>query len=296
MLQFSALSAPARVHRKPLLVIDVQHGLCNRLRALASAAVIAEASGRQLVVVWRCDAHCGARAGDLLHLALPVIEDGATDLLRDRAARHYNYMEIEPGAKFGQPIRTDGPEDVYIRSAYVLVSPQADQRAETAFLRTLRPSGSVLDLVHAQPGPFDLTLHIRMATGPEFDHLPHESPANWPEGRHQELIEWRQNSNVRHFMARLDALVAAGQATRVFAAADLPASYALLAERYGDRVRMLQRDLYDRSPRQMQYALADLILLTRAPLFMASTGSSFSDLAQRLARPGRRVERSGVEF
>ena len=248
------------------------------------------------MVVWNTDAHCGARAGDLLHLALPVVEDGSTDLLRDRAARHYTYMEIEPGAQFGESIRTDGPEDVYVRSAYVLVSPHADQRAETAFLRALRPSAPVLDLVRSLPGPFDLTLHIRMATGPEFDHLPHESPANWPEDRHRELVEWRQDSNVRHFVARLDALVAAGLVDRIFAAADLAASYAVMAERYGGRVQMLQRDLYDRSPRQLQYALADLILLTRAPLFLASTGSSFSDLAQRLARPGRKVERSGVEF
>lgn len=296
MLQAPTFPAPAHVLRKPLFVIDVQHGLCNRLRALASAAVLAEVSGRQLVVVWRTDAHCGARAGDLLHLGLPVIEDGTADQLRERDARVYNYMEIEPGARFGEPVRTEGAREIYVRSAYVLESPQADARAETAFLRALRPAGPVLDLVATQPGPFDLAVHIRMATGPEFDHLAHESPANWPEERHRELTEWRQNSHVRHFVARLDALVAERAATRIFAAADLAASYAILTERYGDRLHVLPRDLYDRSPRQMQFALADLILLTRAPHFLASAGSSFSDMAQRLARPGRKLERSGMEF
>lgn len=289
-------ATPALTRRKPLLVIDVQHGLCNRLRALASAAVLAEASGRQLVLVWRRDAHCGARAADLLHLDVPVIEDAAADLLREQAARVYNYMEIEPGAQFGASVRLDGSGDVYVRSAYVLVSAQADARAETAYLRRLRPSAPVLDLVRTLPEPFDLAVHIRMATGPEFDHLAHESPANWPEERHRELTAWRQSSHVRHFVARLDTLVAAGAADRIFAAADLAATYAVLAERYGSRVRMLPRDLYDRSPRQMQYALADLILLTRAPRFLASTGSSFSDTAQRLARSGRKLERSGVDF
>ena len=205
-------------------------------------------------------------------------------------------MEIEPGAKFGETLQTDGAADVYVRSAYVVDSPHADPGAETAFLRNLRPSKPVLDLVGALPEPFDIALHIRMSTGPDFDHLPHESPANWPEDRHQEMTDWRADSNVRHFVTRLDRLVATGQAGRIFAAADLAESYVVLTERYGQRVQMLARDLYDRSPRQLQYALADLILLTRAPLFLASTGSSFSDMAQRLARPGRKLERSGVEF
>ena len=296
MLQTPALSTPTVANFKPLLVIDVQHGLCNRLRALASAAVIAEAMGRQLVVVWRTDAHCQARADDLLRLGMPVVEDHVGDLLRERAGQVYNYMEIEPDAQFGEPIQADGPGDVYIRSAYVLVSPQADSLAETAYLRALLPSEIVLDLVRSQPGPFDLALHVRMATGPGYDHLPQESPANWPEDRHRELTQWRQDSHVRQFIARLDALVALGDADRIFAAADLASTYALLTDRYGDRVKMLKRDLYDRSPRQMQYALADLILLTRAPLFLASSGSSFSDMAQRLARPGRQAERSGVDF
>ena len=97
-------------------------------------------------------------------------------------------------------------------------------------------------------------------------------------------------------MARLDALVAEGAVQRVFAAADLAATYAVLTERFRQKLQFLPRTLYDRSPVQMQYALADLILLTRAPRFLASTGSSFSDMAQRLARPGRKMERSGTDF
>lgn len=296
MLHTASLPAPALVQRKSLLVIDVQHGLSNRLRALASAAVLAEASGRQLVVVWRTDAHCGARAADLLHLHMPVIEDGTADLLKERAAKVYNYMEIEPGAQFGEPVRTQEAGDIYVRSAYVLVSAQSNAVAKTAFLRGLRPSAPVVDLVRSRPERFDLAVHIRMATGPDFDHLAHESPANWPEGRHQELTQWRQNSHVRHFVARLDTLVAEGAADRIFAAADLAATYAVLEERYGARLHHLPRTLYCRSARQMQFALADLILLTRAPRFLASTGSSFSDMAQCLARPRRKLERSGLDF
>lgn len=280
------------------LIVDVQHGLCNRLRALASAAQIAEAAGRDLVVVWTQDAHCGARAGDLLHLDWPVIEDAAVAArLRAGAARAWNYMEIEPGSAFNAPILDEAVGgDVYVRSAYALVSRWSDPRRASAILRGLRPVPAVLDLVGQVARPFDVALHVRMATGPAFDHLAWEAPANWPEERHRELTEWRKKSDVARFVAVLDRLVDEGSAGRIFAAADLAASYAVLTERYGPRLVHLRRDLFDRSARQMQYALADLILLTAAPLFLASGWSSFSDTAQRLARPGRRVMTSGVDF
>ncbi|GAB4264904.1 MAG: hypothetical protein Kow0013_12590 [Pararhodobacter sp.] len=279
------------------LFIDVQHGLCNRLRALASAAVIAEATGRELVVVWRPDHHCEARLCDLLEYDGLVIEEADPGILSRQARRVYNYMEVEPGARFKEPIDLSGVEgDVYIRSAYTLEGPLRDDRAENRFLQGLRPSRAVLELVQSIPQPSDLALHVRMATGPAFDHLSYESPANWPPERHRELIEWRQKSDISRFVARLDALMIAQPVNSIFVAADLPATYAALIERYGDRVRHLPRDRYDRSARQLQYALADLMLLSAAPMFLASTWSSFSDVAQRLARPGRRTERSGIDF
>ncbi|WP_370241787.1 hypothetical protein [Pararhodobacter marinus] len=279
------------------LFIDVQHGLSNRLRAMASAAVIARASGRELVVVWRPDHHCEARIGDLLDYDGLVIEDSDPDILSRGAARVYNYMEIEEGAQFRAPVDpSDIAGDVYIRSAYTLESPLRNDRDEAAFLRALRPCAAVLELVYGVARPSDVALHVRMATGPAFDHLSYESPANWPPERHQELIEWRQKSDISRFVARLDRLLEERPVDSLFVAADLPATYAALIERYGDRVRHLPRTLYDRSARQLQYGLADVILLSAAPLFLASNWSSFSDLAQRLARPGRRVERSGLDF
>jgi hypothetical protein len=134
-----------------------------------------------------------------------------------------------------------------------------------------------------------------MATGPAFDHLAHESSANWPAHRHQALVAWRKNSDVSRFVARLDRAFDAG-ARHAFVAADLPETYETLRDRYGPRLRFLARDCFDRSPRQVQFALADLMLLTTAPLLLASPGSSFSDVAQRLSRSFHRVERSGTDF
>ncbi|WP_212525601.1 hypothetical protein [Actibacterium sp. MT2.3-13A] len=294
------LQTPTYLSRRPRLFIDVQHGLCNRLRAMASAASIAARTGRELVVIWRPDHHCAARLSDLLAYDGPVIEDGTAELCRRHAAAVWNYMEIEPGSCFQAPIlagddQHDG-QDVYIRSAYTLNSPHRRLADEQRFLRALRPTGPVLELVAGVRHPNRVAAHVRMGTGPAHDHLSYESPENWPAHRHAELTAWRQKSHARHFMTRIDALIAEGRAETIFLAADLPETYTQFAERYGARLAFLPRDRFDRSVRQLQYALADLLLLTAADLFLASSWSSFSELAQRLARPGRPFEQSGRDF
>ncbi|SDX56139.1 hypothetical protein [Roseicitreum antarcticum] len=295
---FPALAAPAHLPRQARLYIDVQHGLCNRLRAMASGAVIAQRLGRELVVVWRPDPHCEARLGDLLHYPGPVIEDDVADLLRAQSAQVYNYMEIEPGARFQEPILATGDVagDVYIRSAYVLNSPHRDPALEERFLRRLVPSAPVRDLVSRVRRLCDVAVHIRMASGAGFEHLVHESPDNWPAHRHSEMVEWRKKSHADHFIARLDALRAVGGLRTIFLATDLAQTYARLAERYGADLVCLERDLYDRSTLQIQYALADLILLARCPRLLASSWSSFSDMAERLGPCNVLIERSGIDF
>ena len=288
-------------HRQPCLFIDAQHGLCNRLRAMSSGWSVAKATGRQLVVVWVPDHHCQARISDLLDYDGPVIEDAAqASLFRAGAGRVYNYMEIEEGSVFQEPILPDAAhyagQDVYVRSAYSLTSPHIDMDEEQRFLRGLHPTAQVLDLVRSVAHPNQVAAHIRMATGEAFDHMSFEAPANWPAHRHAELTEWRAKSNVWKFVARLDALVAQGRADSIFVATDLAQTYEILKDRYGGRLRYLERDTFDRSAAQLVYALADLLLLTSAQRFLASSWSSFSDVAQRLALPGRLVERSGYDF
>jgi hypothetical protein len=279
------------------LFIDVQHGLCNRLRAMASAGAIAEATGRQLVVVWRPDDHCEARLSDLLRYHGPVLEDDTADHFRYHSAYQYNYMEIEDGARHGEAILAgeDTGGDVFIRSAYSLVSPHLTMAREQAFLRALTPAQEVAELVAGVNQPSDIAVHIRMATGPDFDHLPYESSKNWPQAQHDELVHWRKKSDVSKFITRLEQLFDKGART-AFVAADLAATYAALLDRFGSRIRYLPRDRFDRSAVQLQYALADLMLLTAAPVMLGSHWSSFSDLAQRLARPFRKVEKSGIDF
>ena len=70
---------------RPKLVVEVRHGLGNRLRAYLAAAEVAARSGRALTLVWTPDAHCNATfdalfarpPGLCVRTALPPTEAGA---------------------------------------------------------------------------------------------------------------------------------------------------------------------------------------------------------------------------
>lgn len=301
MISTQAQASSARPSGVSRLVIEVQHGLCNRLRTLASGVAIANVTGRQLLVVWCRDVHCGAAMHDLLDWPGPVINDPEDAVaFRTRALRVYDYLEICPQAIYREPVLSPGDEpegDIYIRSADTLAGPRRSLVAEDAILRALVPAAPVQDILDRRPQPSaEVGVHVRMGTGPEFDHLPYEAPDNWPMHRHHALAAARNASHADRFFFRLDALITEGKAESIFLAADLPETYTRFIERYGRRLQIIPRDRYDRSVKQLQYALADLVGLARTRRFLASGYSSFSDVAQRLAWPGRPIERSGKDF
>ncbi len=287
------LPAPGLIPGRARLFIDAQHGLGNRLRAIGSAAAIAAASDRELVIVWQPDDHCDCRFTDLFRYEGAVIERAFPP--EAAKARRYNYMTIEGGKK-NAPIAVDRAGDIYARSAFVLNAPQSSWLAENRFLQQLVPVEAVQALVASVRHPNDVSAHIRMEAGPGLDQNSYDRPENWQPEDHALIHEWRSKSHFSHFMARLDALMAEGRAQTIFLAADLPQTYGEFTDRYGDRLAWLPRDLYDRSAEQLHYALADAILLSRAPLMLGSTWSSFSELAMRLAPGGIKVEMSGKDF
>lgn len=287
---------PAALTGNAPLFVDAQHGLGNRLRAIASGAAVARAEGRELVIVWRPDAHCDCRFEDLFDYDGEVRESDDPNAAAARGAAVFNYMEIEPGAQKDRPVEAALNREIYFRSAFVMNHPAALWSAENAFLQSLRPAPEVLDLVNSVRAPNDVAMHVRMASGPKFETLPWESPENWSARSHKLIAEHREKSHVSRFEARLDALIKAGRADTLFVAADLPEIYERLAKRYGGRAAWLPRTVNDRSRRQLRYALADALLLGRSRLLLGSTWSSFTELAMRLAPLEVPVEMSGTDF
>ena len=278
------------------IFIDAQHGLGNRMRAIGSAASIAEKTDRELVVVWQPDVHCDCKFEDLFDYDGAVIEESFVDQAAELGCDVYNYMRVEPGAEKDAEIRLSD-RNLYARSAYVLNSPHSSWKDQNRFLRGLRPVEEVRGMVASLRSPNDVSAHVRMQGGNKYEHLPFEQArGNWPEDAHKAIAHWREKSHFSHFFNRIDRLIADGRADTIFLAADLPETYAEFKAYYGDRVTMLDRQFYDRSAEQMRYALADVLLLGRAPLLLGSFWSSFTELARRLAREPLTVEMSGRDF
>ena len=295
---FAALASkgPAVLLRRPKLFIDAQHGLGNRLRAIASAGAISWATGRELVIIWQPDAHCACAYDDLFIPSGAILSQG---FHADAAAMDidfYSYMEVEPGGAKDQPIALGAFRDAYLRSAYPFVSPLSTWASENGWLSHQRPNAVVMDLVNRVRNPNALSVHIRMEGGTAVEHLPYESPANWSAADHLEIVHWRKRSHFSYFQTRLEQLIAAGQADSVFLASDTPAVHDTFAARYGNRITGQPRSASDRSTPAIVHALADAILLSRAPRLLGSTYSSFTELANRLATQPIAVELCGRDF
>lgn len=285
--------APGRRER---LFIDAQHGLGNRLRAIASAGAIAAATGRELVVVWQPDDHCDCRMSDLFDYPGAVVEERFIDRAGQDGLRVFNYMSHEPGARKDAPIDLSAGTDAYVRAAFVLRHPASTWESENAVLQSLLPVPMVRELVASVRPRSDVAVHVRMEGGKTAQHLPYERPHNWTPEDHALIEFWRGKSHHSAFTARLDALIAAAEVRTLFLAADSPEAYAAFSQRYRRKVAYLERAVFDRSADQLRYALADAILLSRAPRLLASNWSSFSELAMRLARQRQVVEMSGRDF
>jgi hypothetical protein len=135
-----------------------------------------------------------------------------------------------------------------------------------------------------------------MEAGKGLDHNSYDNVANWGEENHKQIQFWRDKSHYSHFMRRIDAILTEASDARFFLAADLDSTYELFQKRYGAKVSCLRRTIFDRSKRQMLYALADAILLSQCTRLLGSSWSSFTELAMRLSRTIRKSELSGTDF
>lgn len=284
-------------HGRHRLYIDAQHGLGNRLRAIASAASVASAGGRELVIIWEPDHHCDCRFADLFDYDGEVIERSFRNGRLENDLVMYNYMEIEKDAHKDETIVLVDGKDVYVRSAYVLNSPLSSWATDNAFLQELQPVARVRDLVElvglASPV---LGVHVRMEGARGTPVHSYDSVENWTQEGHEYIQQWRAASHYTVFMRKIDAIIASEHEMRIFLAADMADTYDAFRRKYGERLYSLKRDVYDRSRGQLLYALADALLLSRCDRLLGSTWSSFTELAMRLSHAGIRAELSGTDF
>lgn len=281
------------INKRKKIYINAQHGLGNRLRAIGSAASIAQKTDRELLIVWIPDCHCQCYFTDLFRYDGSVICQPFC--YESTECFVFNYMEAEGGAK-NAPIDCDIDRDIYVKSAFVLNSPYSERMLEDKFIQSLEPVEEVNAMVASICQPYNLSVHIRMEGGCKDEILPYESSNNWSKEAHEAIDYWRGKSHFSCFMTFIDKLLSKGEVNSMFLAADSPHAYKHFAARYHEQVCWLDRNVYDRSMLQVRFALADAILLSKSSLFLGSTWSSFSELATRLADTRLSVRMSGRDF
>jgi hypothetical protein len=294
-LQFIATIGPlnSSTHRERLY-IDTQHGLGNRLRAFGSAAAIARATDRELVVVWVPDVHCECRFNDLFEYDGLVVQSYA-DL--PQKIKRYNYMEIEDGGLKDAEIVLDEGKDVLVRSAFVLRHQASNWDTENVEIQRLKPVKAVMDLVSGVRLPANsVGVHVRMEAGKGRDQNAYDSQENWSKDSHEQIHYWREKSHYSVFLKRIDSLLKDEPGRKIFLATDLPENYEVFIGTYKDKLLYLPRTVYDRSKEQILYGLADAILLSQSTHLLGSTWSSFSEIAMRLSTCMKKIEMSGVDF
>lgn len=289
----SALQAPMVQIPRDRLFVDVQHGLGNRLRAWASAAAVASSCGRELVTIWQPDMHCECTMEDLVRTAGTVVTDRA---ILHKDVLLYNYMEPEPGSKKGEFLELPSGRDICVRSAYVLNHPASDWNTENMQLRSLSISEEVEAILSKLEVAGCVGVHVRMEAGTSRDDKPYDSRELWGNENHRQIQQWRDRSHYSVFFRKIDRIMAEQPDSRFFLATDLAENYAAFTSIYGDRVRMLHRNHFDRSRTQILYAMADAVLLSRCSRLLGSNWSSFSELASRLSITYQKVELAGIDF
>lgn len=107
------------------IIIHPQHGLGNRLRAVASAALLARSSGRRLRIIWEVNAHLAASFTDLFDIPasdVEVTEYFSPESLKflGSGADSYNHMTTDKGIYVKAAIG----KHIYVKTAYRIFAPE----------------------------------------------------------------------------------------------------------------------------------------------------------------------------
>lgn len=309
-----------------LLVVHGMHGLGNRLRAIGSAMAWAEATNRQLVVVWERDPHCGALFTDLFEnvtsSGVPIVVTerlGVSWPFQDaerydsswRTWETFNYMEMEGHGAVKDAVIPDNPDKhLYFKGAYVMVPPRrhiTGWDVANAQLRTLVPVVSVGNLLKTLRGA---DLHSRI--GVHIRSLPLSADITGVDGTHEYgtsgadiLSYWRARTSAEAFIAEMKAIMSADKSARFFVAADSSSAFdKVFSALPGHVVRLDDKGFCSGNGREtqcMQVALAEMLALAQTKSVMGSMWSSYTEAVSRMA-PVRskddklNVRLAGVDF
>lgn len=312
----SHMSTPQRQHlallmkrRTGVVFVHVQHGLGNRLRALASGIAYAQLTRRAAVVIWTRDKHCDAGYEELFEPseAFVVVDRVNIEWPFDRAVVYddawtqveaYNYMPGERKDEFVRGVK----RHVYWKSAYVMKTTvkAAGWDRENDMLRALRPTKEVGSVVEAarERARGSVGVHIRhLAVSSDIHGIDGDTEYG---GFGRKITDyWRSACRPATYVDELEGLKEGdGWEGDVFVATDNERWYSELLSLVEDRnlkVRLWRLGDMNggRDGKGLRRALADMMVLAESRVVLGSMWSSFSE---GVARFGGKVRYAGVDF
>jgi hypothetical protein len=255
------------------IIVEPLCGLGSRLRAVASVYTICQTHGKKMILKWLPQEDCDCRFTDLFELPTGVT-------LYDPSL--HSTMKKQYLSTFDDLLSKLLLEESVI-DAYELSSStcyyQQDRQQDIlkSFLRSLKPTRRVLSIMfgHQKSISYCIGLHIRIADPSiRFDSL---------EGQREEDVEhlllYRYTSSLENFEKIVDYELAKNPLVKFFVASNMESALTHLLSRYGNStISFCIRRCYNRSLESIQYALADLLLLSKTKYFYGSSWSAFTDV------------------
>lgn len=258
------------------IIIDPQHGLCNRLRAIGSAYSIAKECGYKLFIYWTRDEHMDCDLKEIIE----NIGEIATliDTLNLENYKIYNYMTIENGTQ--EDIILDS--DLIYCKSNTRLNHQYNFKFMREFMNSIRYTSDVYELINSIDASKCIGLHIRTVdVSSSYD----KSDQNWTKAEHDLMNYHREGSNCQQFINQINHSLFKNPDATFFVCSNEEKVIKRLIQIYGiDKIRTLNRKSYDRSLDNIIHAVADMLLLSTCESFFGSWWSSFSEVVCMLRK------------
>ncbi len=260
-----------------MITIVPDGGLCNRMRAVSAARILAQRVERPLRVVWWRTPNCNARFDAIFetrHVPFQVEEKWAMAgivrkmmRLRETVGERTGQVVLRGAAATPDGFEQDKIEalartrNVYIRSFAKFLS-------KPDMFSFFKPVASIQRHLDAMRNELEGAVGVHI--------------------RRTDNVKAIEKSPMSAFHKLMDAELSNREGTRFFVATDSPEAYAELKQKYGDRVFEFSKQTVSRAdPSGISDAVVDLYALGACQKIIGSYWSSFTDTAAEL----RNIER-----
>lgn len=255
-----------------MIVVVPEGGLCNRMRVVASAALLARQARQPLHVKWyqTADFNCRFdRLFDVSALDFSVDEmNGSGALGRLWRKRRDPFLKLRGFVVYGEALTEPGHFDAqgFLRHAAqrdMWIHTNSRLVQEPGMYDRFKPAGRVAELIMSTAAGLDRAVGVHVRRG--------------------DNVMAQQHSPFHRFIELMREELQEDASTRFFVATDEPGCMEELRREFGASVSEYSKRAYSRDdPIAIEDAMVDLYCLGRCRKLIGSYWSSFTDTAAEL--------------